>query len=567
MKLAFCWHMHQPYYRDELHGQYRLPWVYLHAMKDYSDMAWHLEQHPDMRLVVNFAPVLLEQLMDYAQRVDQFMQHGEPMNDRMLNLLAGATPIPRDGKGRYKIITDCQRCNTDTMIKPWSAYKALVDYADTLTRKAKKKFRALTYFSEQYFYDLLVWYHLTWLGHGLKQDARAKRLIKKAGYFTADDRRELLELIHECLRDIIPRYRALAEREQIELSMTPWGHPIVPLLHDFDNMSCSQPDAPRPREGNYPNGRERSRWHMRHGIEVFESCFGKKPAGVWLSEGGISQDAVALLDEFNIAWTASGEAVWHNSATLSLIHDEDINSKRGLFSTYQNNQSNCRLFFRDDGLSDLIGFEYRNWATNDAVANFAMHITNISKFLGEQADDCIINVIMDGENAWEYFPDNAFQFIDRLYEEITTNEEIQPITFSEAVNRLPTSPMDKICPGSWVYGTFSTWIGSKEKNKAWDLLVEAKHCYDHVLSSSLLDEKRAGQAARQLAICEGSDWFWWFGDHNPADSVHDFDELYRRQLRMLYQLLDLLPPPSLDIPISRGSRHADKGSGAMLRNC
>jgi alpha-amylase/alpha-mannosidase (GH57 family) len=567
MKLAFCWHMHQPYYRDEIHGEYRLPWVYLHAMKDYSDMAWHLEQNPDIRLTVNFAPVLLEQLTDYATQIDEFIHHGAPMNDNMLNLLAGAVPVPKSGIERNRIILDCQRCNRATMIEPWPAFKRLVNYADTLTRKATTNMAALGYFSKQYFYDLLTWYHLTWLGHGLKQDPRAKRLLAKGSHFTDEDRGELLELIHECLRDIIPRYRKLAERGQIELSMTPWGHPIVPLLHDFDNMECAQPDDPRPKSRGYPGGKQRTRWHMQHGIELFESCFGIRPQGVWLSEGSISHDALELLDEFEIKWTASGENVWQNSARLSEdISEDEINSKRGLFRSYVHDDTNTHLFFRDDGLSDLIGFEYRNWATEDAVANFSMHISNIEKFLGDEADDCIISVIMDGENAWEYFPDNAFHFIDRLYHEIASNEAIEPVTFTEAVEQLPATSMEAICPGSWVYGTFSTWIGSKEKNRAWDLLIEAKRCYDHTMSRDELDEERAAQITRQMGICEASDWFWWFGDYNSAESVRDFDELFRRQLRMLYQLLGLLPPSSLDIPISRGSQHTQAESGTMRRN-
>ena len=192
MKLAFCWHMHQPYYRDELHGQYRLPWVYLHAMKDYSDMAWHLEQHPKVRLVVNFAPVLLEQLTDYAQQIESFLQHGEPMTDNLLNQLGGAVPIPKSSRERSKLITDCQRCNEATMIKPWPAYRELVDYAKALTHNSTKNLEALPYFSKQYFYDLLTWYHITWLGHGFRQDPRAVRLINKGRGYTADDRGELL---------------------------------------------------------------------------------------------------------------------------------------------------------------------------------------------------------------------------------------------------------------------------------------------------------------------------------------------------------------------------------------
>jgi alpha-amylase/alpha-mannosidase (GH57 family) len=566
MKLAICWHMHQPYYRDELHGHYRLPWVYLHAMKDYSDMAWHLEQHPDMKVTVNFAPVLLEQLIDYARQIDSFLQHGEPMADHLLNLLAGAVPIPKNSHERSKIIIDCQRCNETTMINPWTEFRALVDYAEALTQESTKNIEALPYFSKQYFYDLLTWYHLTWLGHGFRHEKTAQRLIKKARHFNADDRGELLELIRECLHGIIPRYRALAESGQIELSMTPWGHPIVPLLHDFDNMACSQPDDKRPKEKKYPGGKDRSRWHMKHGIEVFESCFGARPDGVWLSEGSISHDALELLDEFNIKWTASGESVWLNSARLSKLDEDQISSKRGLFRSYQNDALQCRMFFRDDGLSDLIGFEYRNWDTEDAVANFSMHIRNIAKFLGEDADDSVISVIMDGENAWEYFPDNAFRFLDRLYTEIETSKDIEAVTFNEVVGKLPPERLDRICPGSWVFGTFSTWIGSKEKNRAWDLLVEAKHCFDHAMSGSRLNDLQKEQATRQLAICEGSDWFWWFGEYNAAESVQDFDRLYRRQLRMLYQLLGLLPPSSLDIPISRGNLNGMGESGTMRRN-
>lgn len=564
MKLVLCWHMHQPAYRDELNGQYRLPWVYLHATKDYSDMAWHLEQHPDMRLVVNFSPVLLEQLSDYVRQVDTFIRQGTPMSDRMLNLLSGAIPIPETGKDRSKIISDCQRCNTTTMVEPWPEYKALIHYADTLNYKTR--FSELSYFSEQYFYDLLTWYHLGWLGYGLKQDYRAKKLIAKGAYFTKADRRILMELIHECLQNIIPRYRALAERGQIELSMTPWGHPIIPLLHDFDNMNCSLPDAPHPKAESYPDGQQRARWHMQHGIEVFESHFGMKPHGVWLSEGGISQDAMALLEAFDIQWSASGENVWHNSARLSGMSEEDISNKRGLFRAYQPGQSGNRIFFRDDGLSDLIGFEYRHWDTEDAVANFSMHIHNINNFLGDEADQCVISMIMDGENAWEYFPDNASHFLNRLYTEITNNNTIEATTFNDAADHLPATRLDKICAGSWVFGTFSTWIGDKEKNHAWDLLVEAKHCYDHAISRPSLGKENIERATRQLAICEGSDWFWWFGDYNSAETVHDFDRLYRYQLRTLYQLLGLLPPSSLDIPISRGDHAFHSESGTMQRN-
>jgi alpha-amylase/alpha-mannosidase (GH57 family) len=566
MKLVLCWHMHQPYYRDEMHGTFQLPWVYLHAMKDYTDMAWHLERHPHMRLVVNFAPVLLEQLLDYEEQLSAFLESGRPMNDPLLSLLAGTAAIPGNTRERERLIRDCQRCNAPTMIDPWPAYKALTEIPAHLLGSAPSgDTSALAYLNEEFFRDLLFWYHLSWLGHSVKQQDKIMQLLDKAGQFTAEDRTTLLRVILECVAGIIPRYRALAERGQIELSMTPWGHPIIPLLNDFNNLKCALPDAPPPSYDVYPGGRERSYWHMQQGIELFEVCFGRRPQGVWLSEGSISQDALELLDEFNMRWTASGETVWRNSARLSRLDDEEIASKRGLFSVYAHPSCGCRIFFRDDGLSDLIGFEYRKWAAVDAVANLVSHLRNIAKFLDGRHSDKVITVIMDGENAWEYYPDNGSHFIDQLYRALSVDQVIKPITFSEAA-RLDTVPLPMICPGSWVYGSFSTWIGDAEKNRAWDLLVEAKRNYDRVMANADFDAARKRRITRQLAICEGSDWFWWFGDYNPRESVQDFDALYRSQLRMLYQMLELPPPPGLEIPISHGSSLQRGGSGTMRRN-
>jgi alpha-amylase/alpha-mannosidase (GH57 family) len=264
-------------------------------------------------------------------------------------------------------------------------------------------------------------------------------------------------------------------------------------------------------------------------------------------------------------WTASGESVWRNSAQLSELDEEMITSKRGLFHPYRHAGSDCRIFFRDDGLSDLMGFEYRDWDSRDAVANMTTHLKNISHFLSDTGDEAIISIIMDGENAWEYYPDNGFHFIDRLYAAMVEDPAIEPVTFTDGV-RLPARELPRICPGSWVYGSFSTWIGEEGKNRAWDLLVDAKHDYDRVMSDPNIDAEQHERVTRQLGICEGSDWFWWFGDYNPEQSVRDFDALFRFQLRRLYQLLELAPPPALDIPISRGSSISRRESGAMQRS-
>ena len=568
LNVVLCWHMHQPWYRDGLDGAYRLPWVYLHGLKDYSDMAFHLEQHPKMRCVVNFAPVLLEQLDDYAQQLQAFLSNGAPLQDRLLNLLAGGELIPSDTEARAELIAECQRCHAPRMIHPHAAFQKLfkiIGATDDVGVGNKRLRYPLSYLSDQYFLDLLTWYHLAWMGQSLLDDPTVERLMQQGSEFTTQDRHALLQVMQRCLAGIIPRYRALAAKGQVELSMTPYMHPIVPLLNDFQNMRCALPNAPAPEAAQYPEGVARSRWHLERGIAVFEHYFGLKPQGVWLSEGGVSSDAVQLLDEMGIRWTASGEGVWRNSCRLSGYNGQDEQTKRSLFMPYQQPDSNVRLMFRDDGLSDLIGFKYSNWSARDAVADFVQHLENIAAFLNHNAPEQMVAIILDGENAWEYYPANGAEFLDSLYAALQQSDQIRVTTFADVSTRLPTRELPKLCAGSWVYGSFSTWIGSPDKNRGWDYLVDAKQVFDAVMAANTLSTEQQELASRQLGVCEGSDWFWWFGDYNPSDSVRDFERLYRRQLRKLYELLHVDAPAYLDQPISHGGGDAEN-SGTMRRN-
>ena len=567
IKLVLCWHMHQPYYREGLDGDFRLPWVYLHTIKDYSDMAMHLERNPDMRVVVNFAPVLLEQIDDYRQQLGDYLKHGKPMCDPMLNYLAGVQAIPDDTELRRELIRACRRANGQYMIDPYPVFRDLLEMVTSSFPSGEPEvdLDRLPYLDGQYFLDLLTWFHLAWLGHSLKQTDTARYLISKGRYFTHQDRQSLIELIHECHVDILPRYRTLAERGQVELSMTPYAHPIVPLLNSFDNMDCAQPGAPKPRHPSYPGGHDRSDWHMQHGMEVFRKHFGEGPNGIWFSEGGISDDAIDLLVKYDLGWTASGEGVWHNSCTLSGCDPEEMRNKRALFTPYRLQGTDCCLYFRDDGLSDLIGFEYKNWKPEDAVTDFTSHLVNIAEFFGDRAGEHVVAVILDGENAWEYYPDNAWHFLSRLYASLSSHPRIEVTHFNEARCTAKVQEITKLCPGSWVYGTFSTWIGDPEKNHAWDLLIEAKMAFDEVMDTDSLDDETRARAKRQLAICEGSDWFWWFGDYNPSESVRDFDYLFRHQLEQLYRIIGQPVPEALSVPVSTGGDSAES-AGTMRRS-
>ncbi|WP_019556971.1 glycoside hydrolase family 57 protein [Thiomicrorhabdus arctica] len=567
LKVVLCWHMHQPHYRDGLDGLYRLPWVYLHAIKDYADMAWHLENCPEARVVVNFAPVLLEQLDDYTQQMQAWLKTGASMQDPLLNLVAGVTPIPTEAERREEIIIACQRAYAPTMINIFPHFRELVEMVQSASAPVGLDNVCISYLNAQYFTDLLIWYHLAWIGVSLRHtDPRVNQLMAKKNNFNIDDQHCLMEIMTDAVASIIPRYRALMESDQIELSMTPYGHPIVPLLIDFASMRDALPTAPVPVYEEYPGGYERAKWHMQHGLKVFEHYFGNRPKGVWLSEGAVSSAAVGLLDEYDIQWTASGEGVWRHSCEASHIDQHDLNSKKALYQPLQHASQNCAIFFRDDGLSDMIGFQYKDWNADDAANDFAQHMQNIANFLGDDVKEHVVTVILDGENAWEYYHDNANHFLSSMYCKLTEHPQIQMTTFQDALQQgVKLRHLPVLKSGSWVYGSFSTWIGEPDKNKAWDLLVEAKQVYDLVLASDELSEIEIQQATEQLAICEGSDWFWWFGEYNPSDSVKDFDQLYRRHLTRLYQILRRTAPENLDTPISEGGGDMEN-SGTMRRN-
>lgn len=567
IKVVLCWHMHQPHYRDGLDGRYRLPWVYLHAIKDYTDMVAYLEANPEAKVVVNFAPVLLEQLDDYAEKMQAWLSNAQPMPDDFLNLLAGIELIPQDLAARKTLVQACQRAFAPTMIDSLPAFRHLIDMIRPFAVDSEAYDQTLMYLNDGFYVDLLVWYHLAWTGVSVRQqDARIQQLLHKQKGFDLADQRLLIEAMADNLQAIIPRYRRLMERNQIELSMTPYGHPIVPLLIDFDSMRDALPNAPAPQSPAYPGGYERACWHMEHGLEVFENHFDCKPQGVWLSEGAISSASIGLLDHYGIKWTASGEGVWRHSCEASHLDTHDMASKRALYQPLQHATQNCAIFFRDDGLSDLIGFQYKDWNPGDAANDFAQHLTNIANFLGDQVEEHVVSVILDGENAWEYYPDNAFHFLTALYDRLTHHPTIQMTTFSEALEQgVTVRHLPSLKAGSWVYGSFSTWIGEPEKNRAWDLLVEAKAVYDQVLQSGELSESESTQATEQLAVCEGSDWFWWFGDYNPSESVKEFDQLYRRHLEKLYELLKVPIPTDLAIPISQGGGQMEN-AGTMRRN-
>jgi alpha-amylase/alpha-mannosidase (GH57 family) len=560
LKVVLCWHMHQPQYKDQLSGEYLLPWTYLHATKDYTDMAAHLEAIDGAKAVVNFAPVLLDQIHDYARQVRRFLQQGSTIHDELLSVLAGDKPVPLSTHARRSLIEACTRANGEHMIAPFEPFQQLVDLVALWQQQTDV---AWAYLDESFITDLLVWYHLVWLGNSVhRNDQRVELLLSKGRFFTLQDRLTLLTVIAELLEGVIPRYAALEKAGKVELSMSPYDHPIIPLLIDFQSATEAMPDAPLPQQRYYPGGHERAVYHLQEGIRCFKKYFGHKPRGVWLSEGGVSEAALGVLDEYHFRWTASGEAVWNHSQLALTDKPRKKAVEDNIHHIYRQNDHRVACFFRNDGLSDLIGFTYAKWHADDAVGDFLQHLENIRQACTDHDNACV-SIILDGENAWEYYPHNGRYFLEGLYQALADAPGIELTTFSEALKTSKPRTLPHLVAGSWVYGTFSTWIGEPAKNRAWDLLCDAKQIYDRVVASGRLNQKQQQQASEQLAICEGSDWFWWFGDYNPVDSVQDFDQLYRLHLRNLYRFLGETPPESLSQVISRGG--GDPQNGGVMR--
>jgi alpha-amylase/alpha-mannosidase (GH57 family) len=484
----------------------------------------------------------------------------------LLALLARRDEVPFAPDERALLLARCFHGNHQQMIDPFEPYVRLRE----LARIAEDAPDAAEYLSDRYLRDLATWYHLSWTGETVRrEEPLIGELMTIGSGFSHAQRLSLLDLMGRVVREIIPRFRRLQRSGRVELSTTPYFHPLAPLLIEFESARQALPGLPLPAAAQFPGGEHRVDRHIDRALRDHEERFGMRPTGMWPAEGAVSDRVVARIGRAGLGWVASGEQVLANSLRRAGI---DARARETfLYRPYRlpDLAPETLCFFRDDHLSDLIGFEYRRWDGHDAAAHFVQQLERLIPAAGTGRRP-VVSVILDGENAWEHYAFNGYYFLSALYERLGSHREIRMCTYRDWLDEHPRGEREGIATlpglvaGSWVYGDLTTWIGSADKNAAWDLLASAKQAYDQVVSAGTLAPAGLEAAERQLSVCESSDWFWWFGDYNSAQSVTGFDRLYRDNLAELYRLLGLAVPANLSLPISRGSVSAE-GDGSMRR--
>jgi alpha-amylase/alpha-mannosidase (GH57 family) len=551
LKVAFLWHMHQPYYRNPRTGVYRLPWVRLHTVKDYYDMVARLDAFPRIKGNFNLVPCLIEQIRDYT---------GGSVQEIHLNLSMKPVDELTDEE-KVSLIRHFFLGNRKTMIEPYPRYRSLLEKCIALDSDYKVQ-AAVRKLSAQDFLDLQVWSNLAWVGPVASNDPLIEGLRQRERGFTETMKNDLISKHMEIMENVLTKYRELREEGRIEVSMSPYFHPILPLLCDSDSAEVSKPGTGLPaKRFRFP---EDARAQIESGLRLHEEVFGQAPQGMWPPESAVSEEALELACECGIKWVAADEGILEASRGVTLRDAKTDKIKRGDI-LYRPHLFKCGggealVFFRDRVLSDLIGFEYADWSPHKAVEDFVSRLEGIRKGLGKKTAGRVVLVALDGENCWEFYDRGGDTFLNLLYEELSGRDDIETVLLSDLLDMSSeAAPLKSVYPGSWINCNLTTWIGHTEDNDAWDLLNDARTELK-ARDEGLSEEKRA-TAWRSVHAAEGSDWFWWYGEKRSLLEDREFDTLFRAHLRHIYESAGAHVPHKVLEPIMAPS----KGMAIRLR--
>jgi alpha-amylase/alpha-mannosidase (GH57 family) len=540
LRLILLWHQHQPFYKDLVTGEYRLPWVRLHALKDYYGMVKLLDEFPKVHQNFNLVPSLMVQIQDYVDETakDPFLAvASKPARDlsqdeRRFALQYLFQANPQNLIGRYPRYHEL-----------WERFREHGDHPE----------RAERYFQPQDFTDLQVLSQIAWFDEFFLEDKDVAGLIAKGRNYSLDDQKFVMNRERELLAKVLPAHAEAAKKGSIEISATPFYHPILPLVCDTNAGAVSSPGLPLPQ--NRFRHPEDAREQLTRALDLHQQVFGVRPKGVWPSEGSLSEEVLAIAHSLGVQWMATDEGVLGRTTGVFFARDgngrlpQNLTERLYNIHRYEKGQTAMHMVFRDHTISDLVGFVYSGMAPNDAANHLLNNLKEAAKPVLEKGRDAVVSIILDGENAWEYYPKSGREFLRRFYDALQREPGLEAVTISEAIARHKDfGKLTSLVPGSWINANFNVWIGAPEDNRAWDYLYNAREFYAQ-------NAARANEAQRKIAfdeilISEGSDWNWWYGPEHHSANDRDFDELYRKHLSNVYQALGASPPDSLAQPIT-----------------
>ncbi len=542
LRVVILWHQHQPFYKDLVTGQYRLPWTRLHALKDYYGMVKLLDEFPEVHQTFNLVPSLIRQIEDYVsgEARDPFLEvASRPAKDLSLE------------ERRFALMYLFQ-AHPVNVIGRYPRYRQLFEKfrgAGSLPETAEK------YFLPQDYTDLQVLSQIGWFDEFFLDEKDIAELIRKGQNYSPEDQRFVIARERELLAGVLPAHADAARKGSIEISTSPFYHPILPLVCDTDQGAVSTPGLPLPR--NRYRHTEDAREQLLRGLDLHERVFKIRPQGVWPSEGSVSEEVLGIAHNLGVKWMATDEGVLGRS--LGTLFSRDANGflnadqAHRLYTIYryENPGAEMNMIFRDHTLSDLIGFVYSGMPPQDAANSLIHKIKESAQPVLRSGHDAMVPIILDGENAWEYYPRSGREFLRRFYDALQSEPGVEAVTVTEAIARHKNKPQLKsLVPGSWINANFNVWIGAPEDNKAWDYLYAAREFYaQNAAGASDAQRKLAWE---EILIAEGSDWNWWYGPEHHSANDRDFDELYRKHLSNVYQALGGVPPDYLSQPITGG---------------
>jgi len=527
LHLIFQWHMHQPFYRDAKSGRILLPWVRLHATKDYTDMAWHLERYPDIKAVFNLVPSLLKQIQDYHDF--------SSVQEQYLELAVKQAESLTD-EDKYFILTEFFPIQSHRRNEISPRFDEL--YQLVGENPGKKELNEISQkLFPQDFRDLQVWHLLAWSGMEIRKNPDVRQLISMEKNYTEEDKKHLLGIHQQSINHIIPRYKTLSDSGQIEITGSPYAHPILPLLIDSEIMRISMPQAELPlHRVQFPDEAERQ---VSLALEMFKEEFQLDIKGMWPSEGAVSEATLELLKKHQLRYISTDNNLLAKSLSRGPNPAHLTVDQKYQPYNYSTTHGDLAIYFRDQELSDRLSFQYGGMVPERAADDFFAYLHRVDKALPDDNYPYVVVITMDGENAWEYFQHNGKSFFDLVYGRLTESDRIHMTTFSEHLDRVQHfRQLEWIYPGSWINSDYHYWIGDPLKNAAWDRLQLALRMVNQKYGSTDSIPEELNQA---LIQAEGSDWFWWYGKPNYSEHDQLFDRLFCNSLRKLLASAEVTP--------------------------